>query len=103
MIPGVGETLRINGSARLSTDPELCESFRHAGQAPKVVLVVNVQAVYFQCSRAVVRSDLWNPGAHVERASLPTPGKILSDASAGKIDGGVYDRELPGRVKATLY
>lgn len=103
LIPGVGETLRVNGTARLSTDPELCESFKHAGQTPKVVLVVNVQAAYFQCSRAIVRSDLWNPTAHVERASLPTPGKILSDASAGKIDGGEYDRELPTRVKATLY
>lgn len=103
LIPGAGETLRVNGTARLSTDPELCESFRYAGQTPKVVLVVNVMAAYFQCSRAVVRSELWNPAAHVERATLPTPGKILSDASAGRIDGGAYDRELPARVKATLY
>jgi uncharacterized protein len=102
-IPGVGETLRVNGTARLSTDPELRESFKHAGQAPKIVLVVSVQAAYFQCSRAIVRSALWSPATHVERSSLPTPGKILSDATTGKIDADSYDRELPGRVKATLY
>lgn len=103
LIPGMGETLRVNGTARISADPALRESFQHKGQVPKVVLVVSVQAVYFQCSRAIVRSDLWNPAAHVERARLPTPGKILSDATAGKIEGDVYDRELPRRVKATLY
>ena len=103
LIPGFGETLRVNGTARLSADPELRQSFAHNGQLPKVVLVMHVVAAYFQCSRAVVRSDLWNPELHVARASLPTPGQILAGATAGKIDGVVYDRELPDRIKTSLY
>jgi len=103
LIPGLGETLRVNGRARLSTDPALRDSFVHLGQAPKIVIVMHVDAAFFQCSRAIVRSDLWNPARHVSPGALPTPGKILKDASSGAIDGALYDRELPGRVKASLY
>jgi hypothetical protein len=64
---------------------------------------VSVEAVFFQCSRAVVRSDLWNPAKRIERGSLPTPGKILADVTSGAIDGVRYDRDLPDRVRSTLY
>ena len=62
-----------------------------------------VEAAYFQCSRAVVRSALWSSERHVTPGSLPTPGKILADASAGKLNGELYDRELPACIKSTLY
>jgi PPOX class probable FMN-dependent enzyme len=103
LIPGWGETLRVNGRARVNADPEALARFTMHGKTPKLVLVVSVDAVYFQCSRAIVRSDLWNGEKHVSRGAVPTAGKILSDASACRIDGEQYDRELPGRVKTTLY
>ncbi len=103
LIPGLGETLRVNGRARVSADPATLSRFQVRGVEPKLVLVVTVEAAYFQCSRAVVRSDLWNPERHVARGSLPTVGRILNDATAGRIDGAAYDRELPARIKSTLY
>jgi PPOX class probable FMN-dependent enzyme len=103
LIPGLGETLRVNGRVRLSTEPATLARFDVNGARPKVVLVVAVETVYFQCARAVVRGDLWNPVRHVTRESLPTPGRILNDTTAGKVDGGKYDRELPARLKTTLY
>jgi uncharacterized protein len=103
LIPGLGETLRVNGRVRLSTDPATRARFEFQGKTPKVVLVVSVETVYFQCSRAVVRGDLWNAAKHVARESLPTAGQILNEVSAGKVDGDKYDRELPARLKTTLY
>jgi PPOX class probable FMN-dependent enzyme len=102
-IPGQGETLRVNGRCRLSADPELCAEFAMQGKPPKLVLVVSVETVFFQCSRALVRSRLWDAAAHVLPGTVPTPGKILADISSQRIDGAEYDRELPGRVKTTLY
>lgn len=102
-IPGQGETLRVNGRCRLSTDPALCAEFVVQGKAPKLLLVVSVEAVFFQCSRALVRSRLWDAEARVAPGALPTPGQILADLSREGIDGAKYDRELPGRVKTTLY
>jgi hypothetical protein len=103
LLPGLGETLRVNGRARINADPETLARFTLQGRAPKVVLVVTVEAAYFQCSRAIVRSDLWSSTKHIDRSSLPTPGKILADATTGRIDGNLYDRELPERIKGSLY
>jgi PPOX class probable FMN-dependent enzyme len=103
LIPGVGETLRVNGRARISIDPVLLQRYAVNGRAPKTVLEVTVDAVFFQCSRAVLRADLWNPAKYVTHSTLPSAGKILADASASQIDGETYDRELPGRVNNTLY
>lgn len=103
LIPGQGESLRVDGRARVSADPALLQRFELAGQRPKLVLAIQVRSVFFQCSRAIVRSDLWSPERHVARGALPTPGEILAAATAGDIDGEKYDRELPGRVRATLY
>src|SRR6267154_1551405 len=77
LIPGAGNTLRVNGRAHLTTDPELLAPFAINGQAPRCVVVVAAEAVYFQCSRALIRSDLWHPAKHVDPESLPTPGQIL--------------------------
>lgn len=103
LIPGLGETLRVNGRCLLNSDPELCAELAVAGKPPRLVLVVSVESVYFQCSRALVRSRLWDPAARVAAGSLPTPGKILEDISRQRIDGAAYDRELPERVSKTLY
>lgn len=103
LIPGIGETLRINGRARISADPGLLATLAIDGKEPKLALLITVDAVFFQCSRAIVRSELWNPARHVDRASLPTPGKLLSDLSGASVDGEAYDRELPERVVTSLY
>jgi PPOX class probable FMN-dependent enzyme len=103
LIPGVSETLRIMGRATISTDPELCASFTMQGKAPRSVLVVNVEKVFFQCAKAIVRSKLWDPATKVERASLPTPGAILAEITDGKLGGPEHDRAYPDRLKATIY
>ena len=108
LVPGYGETLRVNGVAALSSDPELCAGFAVAGKAPACVIVVGVESVYFQCSRAVVRAGLWNRETHVAKGAVPSAGTILRDitardAAVETFDGEAYDRALPERVKATLY
>ena len=103
LIPGVAETLRVNGRASISADPALLQRHAMGGKAPKVALVIAVDSVFFQCSRAIVRADLWNPEKHLERSTLPSAGDILAGITASRIGGEAYDRELPARVKTTLY
>lgn len=103
LIPGRGETLRVNGRARISIDPALLQRFEMDGKPPKCVLVIRVETVFFQCARAIQRSRLWEPRTGADIAQVPSPGTILGTLSAQSIDGEAYDRELPGRQKATLY
>ena len=101
LIPGVGETLQVNGRARISVAPDLLASFEVQGKQPRSVLVIAVETVFFQCSRAIVRSRLWDP---IERKKRPVPsaGEMLAALSAG-FDGRAYDEALPARVRQTLY
>ena len=103
LIPGSGTTLRINGKAYLSVDPDLLESFSVEEKAPRSVLVLDVEEVYFQCARAIVRSDLWNAEKHVDPKNLPTPGKILAAQSENRVGGDSYDKEWPGRAQKSLW
>ena len=103
LIPGSGTTLRVNGRAHLSADPALLASFRMDGKAPRTVLVMTVGEIYFQCARAIVRSDLWNPDKRVDPKSLPTPGQILAEMSGNKVGGEDYDRAWPARAAATMW
>jgi uncharacterized protein len=103
LIPGIGETLRVNGRARISVEPSLLESFAIDGKAPKSVITITVEAVYFQCARAILRSELWNPQKHVARGSLPSAGQILAALSNNQVGGEAYDKELPERQRTTLY
>jgi len=103
MIPGVGNTLRVNGRAHLSIAADLLESFAVEEKAPRSVTVIEVDAVYFQCARALVRSELWNPERHVDPKSLPTAGQILAALSGERVGGETYDREWPGRAAATMW
>lgn len=103
LIPGVGETLRVNGQAVVSTDPALLARFTFRDTLPRSVIVVTADRVYFQCSKALVRSELWNPERHVARSSLPSTGTILADISGGTVGGVQYDREYPERLRTTIY
>ncbi|MEN4748747.1 pyridoxamine 5'-phosphate oxidase family protein [Pseudomonas sp. Ps21-P2] len=103
LVPGVGETLRVNGTAQISIAPDLLERFAVDGKPPKSVLKITVTSVYFQCSRAVIRAGLWGASKQVPRSALPTAGQILKEVSKAAIDGEAYDKALPGRIADTLY
>jgi predicted pyridoxine 5'-phosphate oxidase superfamily flavin-nucleotide-binding protein len=103
LIPGSGSTLRINGTAHVSTDPDLLASFKMEEKAPRTVIVMTVGEIYFQCARAIVRSDLWNPDKRVDPGSLPTPGQILASMSDNAVGGESYDREWPERAQKTMW
>ena len=94
LIPGVGETFRVNGTAIITDDAELLAPSAVSGKAPRLGLVVSVQEAYTQCPKAFIRSKLWDPERHVDRASLPSSGEILRSLSADRsFDGDGYDRE----------
>jgi PPOX class probable FMN-dependent enzyme len=103
LVPGLNETLRVNGCAVIDTDPTLCDSFAVDGKAPKSVLVVTIETVFFQCARALLRSRLWDPEARVPRSDLPSVGALLAEASAGREGGDAYDRSLAERIPKSLY
>lgn len=103
MVPGIGETLRVNGTAEILAHPDHLARFAMAGQLPKSILRITVNSVFFQCSRAVIRAGLWKPENIVDRDSLPSAGAILRTLSQAAIDGDVYDRALPQRLADTLY
>jgi uncharacterized protein len=103
LIPGSGSTLRVNGRAEVSAAPDLLASFKMDGKAPRTVIVMTVDEIYFQCARAIVRSDLWNPDKRVDPRSLPTPGQILASMSDDKVGGDSYDRDWPERAKNSMW
>jgi PPOX class probable FMN-dependent enzyme len=103
LIPGAGSTLRVNGRAQVSDDSDLLASFRMDGKTPRTVIVMTVDEVYFQCARAIVRSDLWNPDRRIDPGTLPTPGQILAEMSDNRVGGESYDREWPERARQTLW
>jgi uncharacterized protein len=103
LIPGVGETIRVIGRAAISTDPELAASFAVNAKAPACVIVVAVERVYYQCTKAIIRSKLWDPARHVDRKSLPTTGTIIAAVTGGKLGGDEHDRGHHERTLAKLY
>jgi uncharacterized protein len=103
LIPGIGETLRVNGRASISIDPDLMQSFSVGGKLPRSILIVHIESIYFHCSKAIVRSKLWEEATKIDRKSLPSTGTIIAELSSGKFGGEVYDREAPERIKAQLY
>src|SRR5262249_46273749 len=103
LVPGAGETFRVNGRAQISTDPGLREGFAVNGKPARAVIIVTVERAYFQCSKAIVRSKLWDPTRHVDRSGLPSAGQIITEISKGRVDGAKLDREREERIKATLY
>ena len=102
LIPGINEALRINGTAVITTDQDLIDNFVVNGQAPKSVIYVKIEAVYFQCARAIIRSDLWKTDNQQDLAQVPTAGKMMKSAKAS-FDAEAYDKSLPERQNTTLY
>ena len=83
MVPGINETVRVNGQASLITDQALCDSFTVNGKAPKVVIRITTHEVFFHCAKAFIRSKLWQPGSQVERGVLPGLGQIVAEQISG--------------------
>jgi uncharacterized protein len=103
LLPGSGTTFRANGRAHLSIDPALLESFAVDGKPPRSVIVMAIDELYFQCARAIVRSDLWNPARHIDPQSIPTPGQILASMTDNQVGGPGYDQAWPDRAKQTMW
>lgn len=102
LVPGVGETMRVNGRAQLSRQAELCKSFEMQGKIPACVIVVTVESAYPQCQKALVRSKLWDPAQQIKRSELPSVGEMMQAIKAD-FDGKTYDANYPERLKQTIY
>lgn len=102
MIPGVGETLRVIGRGRIVTNPALCESLAEQGKPARSVLVVDVDAVYFQCQKAIARSGLWRAESQLERGAVPSAGEMLK-AFDGDFDAQAYDDGYAEHMRKTIY
>ena len=103
LIPGINETFRVNGEAVLSQDPALTAQFIMQGKTPRTVIVVNVKEAYIHCSRALVRSDLWNPEKFAKPGSVPSMGTVMAAHTCGFVDAQAFDEEAKTRVPVTLY
>lgn len=102
LIPGSNTAMRVNGSAVVSVEASLLQSFEMDGHHPRSVIVITIGEVYFQCARAIMRAQLWNPEKFVDPTTLPSAGAMLKAAKAG-FDQATYDREWAGRAAATMW
>jgi PPOX class probable FMN-dependent enzyme len=92
LIPGVGDSFRVNGRARIVDDPELLAGSEVEGKVPKLGILVEIEEAFTQCSKALVRSDLWNPAKHIDRSELPSSGAILASIADPELDVEEYER-----------
>ena len=97
LIPGIGDTFRVNGRARIVDDAELLAPSAVDGKVPRLGLLVSIEEAYTQCSKALIGSDLWNPEHHVDRSELPSSGEILRSVREDEFDAEGYDRERAAR------
>ncbi len=100
-VAGSTNVVRVNGRARLTADEELRQSFSRGGKLPRMVALIGIGEVYFQCARALVRSGFWSGRA--APADLPSAGDFLSEMTQGRIDGAAYDAEWPARAAGSLW
>ena len=101
LVPGVNETLRVHGTATISTDPELRALCVAQGKTPATVLIVQIEEIFMQCAKALMRSALWD--GRGRPAGVPTMGQLIAAHKNGAIDPASYDRDAPARLKANLY
>lgn len=101
LVPGSGEALRVNGTARITADPALRARFVAQGKEPATVLIVSVREVYMQCAKSIMRSKLWDGRKRPE--GLPSMGELLAAHTAGAVEPASYDVEAPQRLLDTMY
>jgi PPOX class probable FMN-dependent enzyme len=97
IIPGVGDAFRVNGRATLTTDATLLAPSAVEGKVPRLGILVDVEEAFTHCSKAILRSDLWNPARFIDRSALPTSGQIHKELAGGEFDAETYDRERAAR------
>ena len=101
-VPGVNETLRVNGRAQVTTDPALLEPLAVNGKVPRSGILVAAEEIYFRCGKALIRSDLWNPKKHVARGSWPSLGRIIAE-QVGGMDPDEAERQTAESYRTRLY
>ena len=101
-VPGINETLRVNGQAKVTTDPELLEPLSVNGKAPRSGILVAAEEIYFHCGKALIRSDLWNPEKHVARAAWPSLGRIIAEQIGG-MDPDEAESQTAESYRTRLY
>ena len=99
LIPGVNETFRVNGRARIVDDPELLAASTVEGKAPKLGILVTVEEAYGQCPKALLRSDLWNPEKHISADELPSAGEVMRAVADPELDVDEYEKERDERYR----
>jgi len=92
VLPGLGESFRVNGRATLTTDAALLAPSAVEGKPPKLGILIDIEEAYTQCPKAFIRSHLWDPARHLPQSAIPTSGQILKDIRAGDLDAEEYDR-----------
>lgn len=102
LVPGMQETLRVNGSARIVEDPDLLAPLAANGQIPRTGLLVTVEDAYLQCGKALIRSDLWNAEKQIDRSSFPSLGRVLSEQIAG-VDAETAECSVEESYRTRLY
>jgi uncharacterized protein len=101
LVPGVDETLRINGAAQLSTDADILARFAHEKNKPKLVIRIKVRDAYLHCAKAMMRSHLWDPSRHIERDRLPSMGQMIAEQT-GIASPPETQAEMVARYRADL-
>jgi PPOX class probable FMN-dependent enzyme len=99
LVPGVGDSFRVNGSARVVDDADLLGPSAVDGKVPRLGLLVTVEEAYTQCSKALIRSDLWNPERHVDPKVMPTSGAMLKAVSDPTLNVDEYERARAERYR----
>ncbi|WP_394178734.1 pyridoxamine 5'-phosphate oxidase family protein [Marinomonas posidonica] len=106
LVPNVGETIRVSGTAQILVDQALCESFSVQGKAASSVISIQVEKAFFQCQKAIARSGLWLTEHYVERSDLPSVGemvKVFAEMNNKEFSAEEYDKNFPEHLKKTIY
>ena len=103
LVPGLEETLRVNGRARLTTDPDVLDRTAVDGRRPKLAVAIDVEECYVHCGKALRRSGLWDPSTWPDHERLPTAGEVIVDQFSLDMDPGVIDTDLEANYRETLW
>jgi len=103
LIPGIRETLRVNGRAEISTDPELLKAMEVQGKLPITAIVIHIEETFLHCAKAMIRSKIWDPGLHVPQSEMPSLSKMIADQMDVQIDLEKADKQLEKAYEETLY
>ncbi len=101
-VPGIDETVRVNGRARVTTDADLLSRVEAQGKVPKTGLLITVEETYFHCGKALIRSRLWDPAVQIERKAFPTLGQVIADQVAG-VEAATADAGIDASYRDKLY